>query len=268
MTQRTHLQLLLIHSVILLLSLVAQPVDSIVGGQNAVEGEAPYQISLQTLVGSHLCGGAILAQRWILTAGHCVRGWPADRLQVAVGTLRYTQPGAVYYPSAIYLHCNYDSPKYHNDIALLQLNETIVYDELTQPVPVATEFTPVGTSQIVFTGWGTQSVSGTNPTIMQRVHQNRISGVECATRLSLYDDVELGPCHLCALRQVNVGACHGDTGGPLVHDGQLIGILNFVVPCATGVPDVFMDVRYYTDWMRQVMSGNSRCGQVYQQIIN
>ncbi|KAH8312025.1 hypothetical protein KR044_009042 [Drosophila immigrans] len=267
MTQRTHLLqlLLLLIAVILLLS---PPVESIVGGQNAAEGEAPYQISLQTLAGSHLCGGAILAQRWILTAGHCVSGWPADRLQVAMGSIRITEPGAIHYPSAIYLHCNYAAPKYHNDIALLQLNESIVYDALTQPVPVATEFTPVGTSRIVFTGWGSQSAAGSTPNYMQRVHQNRISREDCDARLSEYDDVQLGPGHLCALRQVNVGACHGDTGGPLVHDGQLIGVLNFLVPCAKGVPDVFMDVRYYTDWMRQVMSGNKRCAQIHQQIIN
>ncbi|KAH8388436.1 hypothetical protein KR093_006173 [Drosophila rubida] len=266
MTQRTHLPLLLIVWLILLLSPAV--VECIVGGQNAAEGEAPYQISLQTLVGSHLCGGAIIAQRWILTAGHCVSGWPANRLQVAVGSIRYTEPGAVYYPSSIHLHCNYDAPKYHNDIALLQLNASIVYDALTQPVAVATEFTPVGTSRLIFTGWGTQSAAGSTPTLMQLVHQNRISREDCASRLSNYDDVLLGPCHLCAFRQLNVGACHGDTGGPLVHDGQLIAILNFMVPCAKGVPDVFMDVRYYTDWMRQVMSGNSRCGQVQQQIVN
>ncbi|KAM8704780.1 hypothetical protein ACLKA7_009266 [Drosophila subpalustris] len=261
-------ELLWITLVLDVLLLAVQPVELIVGGQNAAEGEAPYQISLQTLAGSHLCGGAIISPRWILTAGHCVSGWPADRLQVAMGSIRYTQPGAVHYPSAIYMHCNYDLPKYHNDIALLKLNESIVYDALTQPVTLATESCPVGTPGIVFTGWGTQSVAGTMPTLMQRVLQSHISRQDCESRFSDFADVELGPGHLCALREVNVGACHGDTGGPLVHNGNLIGILDFLVPCATGVPDVFMDVRYYRDWMRQVMSGNSRCGQVRQQIIN
>ncbi|XP_016993016.2 chymotrypsin-2 [Drosophila takahashii] len=239
----------------------------IVGGQNAAEGEAPYQVSLQTLVGSHLCGGAIISDRWILTAGLCVKGYPASRLQVATGTVRYAQPGAVYYPEAIYLHCNYDSPKYQNDIGLLHLNESVVFDALTQAVGLPTSPFPRGTSDLVFTGWGSQSAAGSLPSQLQRVQQQHLSSQACANLLSAYEDLELGPGHICAYRQANIGACHGDSGGPLVHQGTLVGILNFFVPCAQGVPDIFMDVMYYYDWMRQTMSGNGRCAQVHQQTI-
>jgi len=240
----------------------------IVGGQNAAEGDAPYQVSLQTLLGSHLCGGAIISDRWILTAGHCVKGYPASRLQVATGTVRYAQPGALYYPEAIYLHCNYDSPKYHNDIGLLKLNESVVFNALTQAVKLPTSSFPRGTSDLVFTGWGSQSAAGSLPSQLQRVQQQHLSSLACASLLSGYDDLELGPCHLCAYRQANIGACHGDSGGPLVHQGTLVGILNFFVPCAQGVPDIFMDVKYYYDWIRQTISGNGRCLQVNQQTIN
>lgn len=61
----------------------------IIGGQNAEEGLAPYQISVQTLPGAHLCGGAIIAPQWILTAAHCVKGWPADLLRIAAGSNQY-----------------------------------------------------------------------------------------------------------------------------------------------------------------------------------
>nr|XP_036674327.1 chymotrypsin-2 [Drosophila suzukii] len=240
----------------------------IVGGQNAAEGDAPYQVSLQTLLGSHLCGGAIISDRWILTAGHCVKGYPASRLQVATGTVRYAQPGALYYPEAIYLHCNYDSPKYYNDIGLLKLNQSVVFNALTQAVKLPTSSFPRGTSDLVFTGWGSQSAAGSLPSQLQRVQQQHLSSLACSSLLFGYDDLELGPCHLCAYRQSNIGACHGDSGGPLVHQGTLVGILNFFVPCAQGVPDVFMDVMYYYDWLRQTMSGNGRCTQVNQQTIN
>ncbi|EDV90655.1 chymotrypsin-2 [Drosophila grimshawi] len=253
--------------IFLLLLLLVSPVELIVGGQNAAEGEAPYQISLQSLVGSHLCGGVIISERWILTAGHCVGGWPADRLRVVVGTLRYTEPGAVHYLSAIYMHCNYDQPKYHNDIALLQLNESIIFDAFTQPLPIAKDPWPEGTADLVFTGWGTQSAGGTTPTRLQRVKQQHITRQDCESRLADYKDVQLDACHVCAFRQMNVGGCHGDTGGPLVYNDQLIGILNFVVPCAQGVPDVFMDMRYYREWIRRVISGNTRCG-INQQIVS
>lgn len=40
----------------------------IVGGEIAERGQFPYQVQLQ-FVGTHFCGGAILNENWIVTAG-------------------------------------------------------------------------------------------------------------------------------------------------------------------------------------------------------
>lgn len=46
----------------------------IVGGINASDGEYPYQASLRVADDTHVCGGSILNQLWILTAAHCLDG--------------------------------------------------------------------------------------------------------------------------------------------------------------------------------------------------
>ena len=53
--------------------MIADKISSkIIGGSYANEGQFPYQVSLRTLPNRHFCGGSIINEEYILTAGHCL----------------------------------------------------------------------------------------------------------------------------------------------------------------------------------------------------
>ncbi|XP_023305120.2 chymotrypsin-2-like [Lucilia cuprina] len=239
--------------------LLAHASNRIIGGQLAEEGLAPYQISLQTIPGAHLCGGAIIAKEWIITAAHCVTGWPVEFLRIAVGSNLYKKPLEVYYLNDIFIHCNYDQPKFHNDIALLHVNTTIIYNDLVQPLALANVMLNT-TDPLLFTGWGLISLWDPYPEKLQKLLMYLVPRKECTLILeSEFPDVCVDISHICAYVKRYQGACHGDNGGPLVYNNSLVGIHSWSYPCADGYPDMFTNIWYYRDWIRQVQSGQKKC---------
>lgn len=55
-----------------------QSAERVIGGSDAQEGQFPYQISLR-VGGSHVCGGTIISNKFVLTAAHCVERIPVHK---------------------------------------------------------------------------------------------------------------------------------------------------------------------------------------------
>lgn len=227
--------------------------ERIVGGEDAPEGMAPYQISLQSATsGQHSCGGAIIEERWILTAAHCIHGKTPDAFRVLTGTQDLKKNvSRYYYVDRILEHCDYEPRKYRNDIALLHLNESIVLDNATQPVQLSHEPLKPG-DRLLLTGWGTLSLGGEVPAKLQRLEVEYVPFEECRLAHGNSSHVDIG--HVCTYNDKGRGACHGDSGGPLVHNGKLVALVNWGMPCARGKPDASASIAYYHDFIRTHLS--------------
>jgi secreted trypsin-like serine protease len=79
---------------ILISSTLAVPVvedreSRIVGGVNAIPGESPFIVSLHWVLltlSTHVCGGSIINNVWVLSAAHCLTEVPqTGRLEIIAG---------------------------------------------------------------------------------------------------------------------------------------------------------------------------------------
>ncbi|KAH8236853.1 hypothetical protein KR026_012673 [Drosophila bipectinata] len=233
--------------------------NRIVGGEEAAEGVAPYQISLQGATsGLHSCGGAIIDERWIITAAHCTRGKEASAFRILTGTQDLDKNVTkYYYPDRIVEHCNYAPRKYRNDIALLHLNESILFDDSTKPVELDHEALVPG-SKLLLTGWGTLSLGGNVPNRLQSLEVTYVPYEQCRAAHDNSTRVDIG--HVCTFNDKGRGACHGDSGGPLVHNGKLVALVNWGMPCARGYPDAHASISYYHDFIRTHLSSSETDG--------
>ncbi|XP_037732548.1 chymotrypsin-2 [Drosophila subpulchrella] len=231
------------------------PEGRVAGGTTATEGKWPWITTIQNVYSYHLCGGMIIDKEWVLTAASCVAGLRARNILVVTGTSDWWDLYAAYYTvDQIHVHCNFDKPLYHNDIALLHLSSPIEFNDVTTSITLADIDDLQEGEKLTFAGWGSTEAMGTYGRYLQESSGTYLPVEPCQEKLQNYDDVDLG--HVCVQMEAGKGACHGDTGGPLIDEQQrLVGIGNWGVPCGRGYPDVYARAAFYNDWIRTTMNG-------------
>jgi secreted trypsin-like serine protease len=210
--------------------------SAIVGGTPVAQAH-PFMVSVQGPGGRHICGGALIASQWVVTARHC--GVPA---QVRIGSLNRTNGGTVAQVAQTIGHPS-------DDIELLRLSTTVP----DRPIPIASESGPVGTP-VVMLGWGRTCPTGpcAEPIMLHQLGSTIVEDSRC-TGGGIRPSSEI-----CVDNKGNTGPCGGDTGNPLAKYVagalQLIGV--YSRPGGTGpvcgaAPSIHVDVPYLRAWIDQ-----------------
>lgn len=105
---------------------------------------------------------------------------------------------------------------------------------------------------VAFAGWGKKKKNDTKASDQLQIIQVKIVSSAKCQKTSFGGGVF--DYHICAFAKRNVGGCDGDSGGPLVSDNKVVGVANFVRPCAMGVPDVYASVAHHYDWIKNKTS--------------
>lgn len=240
----------------------------IVGGEETSIAKHPYMVSIHKNRGgvfSHACGGSIIHSSIILTAAHCVvdetfRTTPRKLLLVCAGTtdsinIRDAQKIDV---NAIFIHPKYNRQANINDIAMLILQEQLLFGKNVKAIRLATEDLYKGKEpadffsrlDCVVAGWG---VTQENAHKIQRklrfAYLSLFENDECADALPR----DLMETEICTLTK-GKDSCQGDSGGPLVCQDYQVGIVSWGLGCArANTPGVWTRVDKFTKWINLVV---------------
>ncbi|NXC50705.1 CTRL protease, partial [Penelope pileata] len=231
--------------------------ERIINGQSAVSGSWPWQVSLQTRLGSHFCGGSLIDENWVVTAAHCEFS-PYSHV-VVLGEYDRSSSGEnvqVKTVAKAITHPNWNANTLNNDIALLKLSSPAQLGSRVAPVCLPSANLVLSSSEeAVTTGWGRIStISNTLATRLQQVALPLVSQSQC----QLYWGSSITSSMLCA-GGAGASSCQGDSGGPLVYQSgdawTLIGIVSWGSSnCNVRTPAVYTRVSQFRSWIDETVA--------------
>lgn len=222
--------------------------------------DAPYQVSLHRN-GTHNCGGSIINNRFVLTAAHCVTGFPLSQLTVNAGITSQNNPENTRQQFTVLrtiVHPQYRKgagttpPNF--DYALIEINGLFTFNNVVKPIELISPGTisAEAVNNIArVSGWGWTTANDPN----SRADQLQAVGVPVISNSTADNQLNIAPItpQMIATGAVNnsrLGACKGDSGGPLVFR-------------QSGQPDIQIGI---VSWGTSGCSGGSNSASVYARV--
>jgi secreted trypsin-like serine protease len=265
---------------------------AVVRGREAYQREAPWQAQIMATTKAaeyppavlrqyplwelnHICGGALIYGRWILTAAHCLRNSRFDPkgVRIKLGTNDIsTGEGLVYSVDRVVIHADYNKATQLNDIALMRLENAPRFgDDQTDLVASIPLHGTLGIGprlepwqEMSVTGWGVTS-TGLDPRAsarLKKLYLKKTPNNLCAQTLRGGTAI-IDNSVICAASD-DGDTCQGDSGGPLVvekwdSDGKrtavLVGLVSWGRGCdIKGNPGVYTRITTHLNWIRRAMA--------------
>ncbi|MBM3694816.1 MAG: trypsin-like serine protease [Actinobacteria bacterium] len=218
-------------------------------------GKYPFAVAL---VDRHLadawrgrfCDGALVADRFVLTAARCLEDRRVGEVDVVVGRHDLSAGGGRrVHAVAFHFHPLHDGADLY-DAALVELEAAVPFRPVTLPSVDAS----AGPAVVV--GWGDTLEPDRLPRALQQAGPDLLPDADC---VRIYGAGFSAASMVCAgdLRQGGVGACAGDRGAPLFVErptGRVqVGIAGWGVGCGLpGFPALYTRVAAVAPWVQSV----------------
>uniref|UniRef100_A0A4X2LVK5 trypsin n=1 Tax=Vombatus ursinus TaxID=29139 RepID=A0A4X2LVK5_VOMUR len=210
--------------------------DKIIRGYTCEANSLPYQVSLNS--GQHICDGALINDQWVVSAIVVF----ISQLQVRLG-------------KKVILHPRYNRQTFNNDIMLIKLKTPAVINTRVATISLPKSCALAG-MECLISGWGNTLSFGVDyPDLLQCLNAPILSDAQCK---SSYPG-QITENMVCAgFLEGGKDSCQSDSGGPMVCNGQLQGIVCWGAGCAwKNKPGVYTKVCKYLDWIEATIAANS-----------
>lgn len=119
------------------------------------------------------CGGVIITDRHVLTAAHCTFSYNRNDITVRLGEYKFSTPDETRYRDFriidIRHHVEYDESTYENDIAIVKLHQSVLFNSYIWPVCMPPSGDTFEGWNGVVTGWGSLDFGGPYSDVLMEV---------------------------------------------------------------------------------------------------
>uniref|UniRef100_H2V1Q2 Granzyme K-like n=1 Tax=Takifugu rubripes TaxID=31033 RepID=H2V1Q2_TAKRU len=231
--------------------LVVQPGhgSEIIGGQEVNPHSMPYMALVRNATG--MCGGTLINPKWVLTAAHCEN---MTTVALGVHSIRQKQKESwqefkvthsIPYPA-------YNKKTKDNDLRMLKLATAAKETKNVKCLPLESPKTEPKTGTSCLTaGWGRTNEAVKKPSdVLMSVNVTVVDRMECSNYYS--PNRVITNAMICAGSK-NKDACKGDSGGPLLCNGALVGVTSFGDGCGR-VPGVYAYItEEHLRWIKKII---------------
>lgn len=203
----------------------AQQQGRIVGGNYARESQFPWQAAIVERT-NYICNGFIINEFWIGTTAFCVDGRVGADLEAIVGTITWNAGGMRYRISEMKIHPGFVPSLHLNDVAALRTQQHIAFsDKIRQGTLGAVLVNPGAT--VTQSSFGkTSHLAESISDVLMFISLQVITKADCQARLSAlgHDPGMVFDSNFCTFNRIGQGACHGNSGSPIVNaNNQIVG---------------------------------------------
>ncbi|XP_063541578.1 trypsin, alkaline A-like [Cydia strobilella] len=211
------------------------------------------------------CAGVILTSRHVISCAHCYQYSAGTGLnytlpkywKIRVGSSFRSQGGVLHKVKTIIIHRDFNKYYYTNDIAVLVVSRPFTFGPGVRQGTIAKLGNEIRrNSSCTVIGWG---AAESTVMLSEQLRYATVYTVDHRLCVYRYNNImaKISDSMLCAghLDVGGIDGCFGDSGGPLLYKGVVVGLVSFGFACGHAYyPGVYTKTSSYTDWILQTIA--------------